>query len=63
MRRPGPQFKLLELLMEKPGASPKRGTQLLDGVLGRDVDVDERTRRLPIGLLTKWPVSAAKKKI
>ncbi len=49
--RLGPtEFKLLEFMMESPGRVFTR-TQLLDGVWGRDVYVDERTVDVHIGRL------------
>jgi two-component system phosphate regulon response regulator PhoB len=51
--RLGPtEFKLLEFLMESPGRVFSR-TQLLDGVWGHDVYVDERTVDVHIGRLRK----------
>jgi two-component system, OmpR family, phosphate regulon response regulator PhoB len=51
--RLGPtEFKLLEFLMESSGRVFTR-TQLLDGVWGRDVYVDERTVDVHIGRLRK----------
>ena len=51
--RLGPtEFKLLEFLMESPGRVFTR-TQLLDGVWGLDVYVDERTVDVHIGRLRK----------
>ena len=51
--RLGPtEFKLLEFLMESPGRVFTR-TQLLDGVWGRGVYVDERTVDVHIGRLRK----------
>jgi two-component system phosphate regulon response regulator PhoB len=51
--RLGPtEFKLLEFFMESPGRVFTR-TQLLDGVWGRDVYVDERTVDVHIGRLRK----------
>ncbi len=51
--RLGPtEFKLLEFMMENPGRVFTR-TQLLDGVWGRDVYVDERTVDVHIGRLRK----------
>ncbi len=51
--RLGPtEFKLLEFLMQSPGRVFTR-TQLLDGVWGRDVYVDERTVDVHIGRLRK----------
>ncbi len=51
--RLGPtEFKLLEFLMESPGRVFTRA-QLLDGIWGRDVYVDERTVDVHIGRLRK----------
>jgi two-component system, OmpR family, phosphate regulon response regulator PhoB len=51
--RLGPtEFKLLEFMIESPGRVFTR-TQLLDGVWGRDVYVDERTVDVHIGRLRK----------
>jgi len=51
--RLGPtEFKLLEFMMESAGRVFTR-TQLLDGVWGRDVYVDERTVDVHIGRLRK----------
>ena len=51
--RLGPtEFKLLALFMESPGRVFTR-TQLLDGIWGRDVYVDERTVDVHIGRLRK----------
>ena len=51
--RLGPtEFKLLEFMMESPGRVFTR-TQLLDGVWGRDVYVDERTVDVHIRRLRK----------
>lgn len=51
--RLGPtEFKLLEYFMESPGRVFSRA-QLLDGVWGRDVYVDERTVDVHIGRLRK----------
>ena len=51
--RLGPtEFRLLEFLMERPGRVFSR-PQLLDGVWGRDVYVDERTVDVHIGRLRK----------
>ena len=51
--RLGPtEFRLLEFLMQRPGRVFSR-TQLLDGVWGRDVYVDERTVDVHIGRLRK----------
>ncbi|MEM7619592.1 MAG: phosphate regulon transcriptional regulator PhoB [Pseudomonadota bacterium] len=51
--RLGPtEFRLLEFFMESPGRVFNR-TQLLDGVWGRDVYVDERTVDVHIGRLRK----------
>jgi two-component system phosphate regulon response regulator PhoB len=46
------EFRLLEFLMEAPGRVFSR-TQLLDGVWGRDVYVDERTVDVHVGRLRK----------
>jgi len=46
------EFRLLEYLMENPGRVFSRA-QLLDGVWGRDVYVDERTVDVHIGRLRK----------
>lgn len=51
--RLGPtEFRLLEFMMQSPGRVFSR-TQLLDGVWGRDVYVDERTVDVHIGRLRK----------
>lgn len=51
--RVGPtEFRLLEFFMESPGRVFSRA-QLLDGVWGRDVYVDERTVDVHIGRLRK----------
>lgn len=51
--RLGPtEFRLLEFLMQSPGRVYSR-SQLLDGVWGRDVYVDERTVDVHIGRLRK----------
>lgn len=51
--RLGPtEFRLLEFMMESPGRVLSRG-QLLDGVWGRDTDIDERTVDVHIGRLRK----------
>lgn len=51
--RLGPtEFRLLEFFLESPGRVFSR-TQLLDGVWGRDVYVDERTVDVHIGRLRK----------
>ncbi len=51
--RLGPtEFRLLEFLMQRPGRVFSR-PQLLDGVWGRDVYVDERTVDVHIGRLRK----------
>ncbi len=51
--RLGPtEFRLLEFLMQSPGRVFSR-TQLLDGVWGNDVYVDERTVDVHIGRLRK----------
>ena len=49
------EFKLLEYLMRSPGRVLSR-SQLLDGVWGRDVYVDERTVDVHIGRLRKCMV-------
>jgi two-component system phosphate regulon response regulator PhoB len=46
------EFRLLEFLMQSPGRVFSR-EQLLDGVWGRDVYVDERTVDVHIGRLRK----------
>ena len=46
------EYRLLEFFMESPGRVLSR-TQLLNGVWGRDVDVDERTVDVHIGRLRK----------
>ena len=46
------EFRLLEFLMQNPGRVYSR-TQLLDGVWGRDVYVDERTVDVHVGRLRK----------
>jgi two-component system phosphate regulon response regulator PhoB len=46
------EFKLLEFLMRSPGRVFTRG-QLLDGVWGRDVYIDERTVDVHVGRLRK----------
>ena len=46
------EYRLLEFLMLKPGRVFTRG-QLLDGVWGRDADIDERTVDVHIGRLRK----------
>jgi two-component system phosphate regulon response regulator PhoB len=46
------EFRLLEFLMENPGRVYSR-EQLLDGVWGRDVYIDERTVDVHIGRLRK----------
>jgi len=46
------EFRLLEFLMHRPGRVFSRG-QLLDGVWGRDVYVDERTVDVHVGRLRK----------
>ncbi|KQT54416.1 two-component system response regulator [Aureimonas sp. Leaf454] len=51
--RLGPtEFKLLEFLMQSPGRVFSR-EQLLDGVWGRDIYVDERTVDVHVGRLRK----------
>ena len=47
-----PEFRLLEFLMQSPGRVFSR-EQLLDGVWGRDVYVDERTVDVHVGRLRK----------
>lgn len=46
------EYKLLEFLMLKPGRVFSRG-QLLDGIWGRDAEIDERTVDVHIGRLRK----------
>jgi two-component system phosphate regulon response regulator PhoB len=46
------EFRLLEYLMEKPGRVLSR-SQLLDGVWGMSVDIDERTVDVHVGRLRK----------
>ncbi len=46
------EFRLLEFLMSRPGRVFSRG-QLLDGVWGRDTEIDERTVDVHIGRLRK----------
>jgi two-component system, OmpR family, phosphate regulon response regulator PhoB len=46
------EFKLLEFLMQSPGRVFSR-EQLLDGVWGRDVYIDERTVDVQVGRLRK----------
>jgi two-component system phosphate regulon response regulator PhoB len=46
------EFRLLEYLMEKPGRVFSR-TQLLDGVWGLSVEIDERTVDVHVGRLRK----------
>jgi two-component system, OmpR family, phosphate regulon response regulator PhoB len=46
------EFKLLEFLMQSPGRVFTRG-QLLDGVWGNDVYIDERTVDVHVGRLRK----------
>jgi two-component system, OmpR family, phosphate regulon response regulator PhoB len=46
------EFRLLEFLMERPGRVFTR-EQLLDGVWGRDVYIDERTVDVHVGRLRK----------
>ncbi len=46
------EFKLLEFLMQSPGRVFTRG-QLLDGVWGRDVYIDERTVDVHVGRLRR----------
>ena len=50
---PGPtEFRLLELLLEKPGRVFTRA-QLLDGVWGQDAEIDDRTVDVHVGRLRK----------
>jgi two-component system phosphate regulon response regulator PhoB len=46
------EFRLLEFLMERPGRVFSR-EQLLDGVWGRDIYIDERTVDVHVGRLRK----------
>ncbi|MBN8920842.1 MAG: winged helix-turn-helix domain-containing protein, partial [Rhizobiales bacterium] len=46
------EFKLLEFFMQSPGRVYSR-EQLLDGVWGRDVYIDERTVDVHVGRLRK----------
>jgi two-component system phosphate regulon response regulator PhoB len=46
------EFRLLEFLMQRPGQVFNRA-QLLDGVWGRDIYVDERTVDVHVGRLRK----------
>jgi two-component system phosphate regulon response regulator PhoB len=46
------EYKLLEFLMERPGRVFSRG-QLLDGVWGSDIYIDERTVDVHVGRLRK----------
>ena len=46
------EFKLLEFLLQAPGRVFSR-EQLLDGVWGRDIYVDERTVDVHVGRLRK----------
>src|SRR6202008_3258084 len=48
------EFRLLEFLMERPGRVFSR-EQLLDGVWGSDVYIDERTVDVHVGRLRKAP--------
>ncbi len=51
--RDGPtEFRLLEYLLERPGRVFSRG-QLLDGVWGQSVEIDERTVDVHVGRLRK----------
>jgi two-component system phosphate regulon response regulator PhoB len=52
IRRGPTEYRLLEFLMQSPGRVFSR-TQLLDGVWGNDVYVDERTVDVHIGRLRK----------
>ncbi len=59
--RLGPtEYRLLEFFMERPGRVLSRG-QLLDGVWGRDVYIDERTVDVHIGRLRKALVRGKEK--
>jgi two-component system phosphate regulon response regulator PhoB len=50
---PGPtEFRLLELLLERPGRVFTRA-QLLDGVWGQAVEIDDRTVDVHVGRLRK----------
>jgi len=61
--RLGPtEYRLLEFFMERPGRVLSR-EQLLDGVWGRDVYVDERTVDVHIGRLRKALVRAKDKQL
>jgi two-component system phosphate regulon response regulator PhoB len=51
------EFRLLEYLMQSPGRVFSR-EQLLDGVWGRDVYIDERTVDVHVGRLRKALISA-----
>ena len=46
------EFRLLEYLLERPGRVFSRG-QLLDGVWGQSVEIDERTVDVHVGRLRK----------
>src|ERR1700709_322350 len=46
------EFRLLEYLLERPGRVFSRA-QLLDGVWGQSVEIDERTVDVPVGRLRK----------
>ena len=46
------EFRLLEFLMERPGRVFSR-SQLLDGVWGMSVEIDERTVDVHVGRLRK----------
>jgi two-component system phosphate regulon response regulator PhoB len=46
------EFKLLEFLLQRPGRVFSRA-QLLDGVWGNDVYIDERTVDVQVGCLRK----------
>jgi two-component system phosphate regulon response regulator PhoB len=48
------EFRLLEFLMQSPGRVFSR-EQLLDGVWGRDVYIDERTVDVHVGRLRRAP--------
>jgi two-component system phosphate regulon response regulator PhoB len=46
------EFRLLEFLMQSPGRVYSRG-QLLDGVWGREIYIDERTVDVHVGRLRR----------
>ncbi len=61
--RLGPtEYRLLEFFMERPGRVLSR-EQLLDGVWGRDVYIDERTVDVHIGRLRKALVRGKEKQL